>query len=80
MKIFCLFSIDNNYDQPPNNLVCWWSKKPSIPELAKAIGVSFPAPLDEDTLAIAKIWSGKHAGDIDTVQYRLDEVEEGKAP
>lgn len=31
--IYCLFGIDNNYDQPKNNLICAWTKKPSHDEL-----------------------------------------------
>lgn len=29
-SIWCLFSIENNYDQPDNNLVMWWATKPSL--------------------------------------------------
>ena len=28
--IWCLFSIQNEYDQPDNNLVAWWFEKPEI--------------------------------------------------
>jgi hypothetical protein len=31
--IWCLFSVENNYDQPPNNLVAWWPTRPSLTEL-----------------------------------------------
>lgn len=77
MKIFCLFSVANNYDQPDNNLVCWWRERPSIETLAKALGESFPSRSDNDTLAIVKVWSGDVAR-LHEVDYRLEEVGEGE--
>lgn len=77
MKIFCLFSVENNYDQPANNLVCWWREKPSIEALASALEMKFPAKDDEDTLAVVKIWSGDGAR-IFNADYRLEEVSEGE--
>lgn len=79
MKIVCLFSVENNYDQPNNNLVCWWREKPSIETVAKMIGETFPCRDDNDTLAIVKIWSGEGAR-IHETDYRLENVEEGKNP
>ncbi len=77
MKIVCLFSVENNYDQPQNNLICWWREKPSIETLAKALDLRFPASSDSETLAIVKVWSGEGARIIET-DYRLEEVEEGE--
>lgn len=31
--IWCLFSIDNQYDQPRNNLIAWFSVRPIIEDL-----------------------------------------------
>jgi len=76
MKIWCLFSIDNEYDQPPNNLVCWWQKKPSIETLAKTLEVELGGS-DELTVKLVNIWTGKEARFVNT-DYRLEEVEEGK--
>jgi hypothetical protein len=36
-RIWCLFSIANNYDQPEDNLEGWWVTKPSLDQLRKAI-------------------------------------------
>lgn len=37
MKIWCLFSIDNEYNQPKHNLESWWNEKPDISKLRKVI-------------------------------------------
>lgn len=75
-KIWCLFSIKNDYDQPANNLVCWWSKKPSVEQFCAALGVKLGED-DETTVNAVKIWAGQalqlqHAG----TEYRLEEVKE----
>lgn len=31
--IYCLFGIDNEYNQPKNNLICAWDEKPSHEDL-----------------------------------------------
>lgn len=78
MAIVCLFSVDNNYDQPDHNLVCFWSKKPSMVQLAQMLGIqSWPNDRDEDTLAVVKVWQG-HSVRIGNADFRLEEVEEGK--
>ena len=74
--MIALFSIENQYDQPDNNLVAIFKEKPSIELLAKALGKSFPCDKDSDTLAIVNIWNneskeGYRLGDFD---YRLEEV------
>ncbi|HPG04751.1 MAG TPA: hypothetical protein P5256_06435 [Beijerinckiaceae bacterium] len=76
-KIIGLFSIDNNYDQPNNNLVAFWTEKPSIQALASALRSAFPASDDAVTLAIVKIWGGEEH-DIGSVSYRLQDVTEGE--
>jgi hypothetical protein len=77
---WALFSVDNNYDQPPNNLVAFFSTvKPSIEELAKAIGYSFPNDLDDITLAIVKIWAGEEVR-ISETDYRLQQIGYGIMP
>jgi hypothetical protein len=35
-KIWCLFSVENHYDQPANNLVAAWADNPSIDALFTA--------------------------------------------
>lgn len=76
MKIWCAFSVENNYDQPDNNLVCWWEDKPTLEQLANALGFQFPASEDETTLAIVKIWSGDSMR-INETRYRLELVASG---
>ena len=73
--MIALFSIENQYDQPENNLVALFKEKPSIELLADALGRSFPCDKDSETLAIVNIWNnesnGYRLGDFD---YRLEEV------
>jgi hypothetical protein len=79
-KIFCLFSVQNEYDQPDHNLVCWWSEKPSFDALAKAIGLGgFPCAEDCLTLFVVNLWQGR-GGQIRAggTSYSLEEIEEGK--
>ena len=76
-RIFALFSVAQEHDQPDNNLVAFWSAKPSIDVIAQTVGKTFPAADDETTLAIVKIWNGE-CQTIDTTDYRLQEVEEGE--
>lgn len=66
--IWVLFSIDNDYNQPHNNLVAWWSVKPSIAQLKVALHDY------EDTTAQA-LYKGKEVryGEAD---YRLAAVPE----
>lgn len=78
MKIWCLFSVDCNYDQPDNNLVAWWQERPSIEKLANFLVVKL-GQNDEETVNLVKIWGGgseqlQSRGDT---SYRLEEVAEG---
>ena len=77
-QIVALFSVDaQNHNQPDNNLVAFWSVKPSIEVLAQALGQKFPAADDAVTLAIVKIWGGD-TQEIANTDYRLQTVEEGE--
>jgi len=80
-EIWCLFSIENNYDQPDNNLECWWQIKPSIDTLSKAINGRPLGELtnDETILNTCKIFSGSQVQITSgETAYRLEKVEEGK--
>lgn len=78
-KIWCLFSVDCNYDQPNNNLVCWWNGKPSIETIAKLMGVKWGACPDEHIVAVVNVHTGKVASlTKEGTDYRLEEVTEGK--
>lgn len=76
MKIWCLFSVENNYDQPSNNLICWWKDKPSIQTIAEALKVKFEGGEDETIIKVVRIHQGGDARFWNT-DYRLEEVEEG---
>lgn len=77
--IWCMFSVDNNYDQPPNNLVAFWEEKPSIELMTKTLGWDFPASDDRTTIEIVNIWSGKPS-DMNQTLYRLEKRSEGLQP
>lgn len=77
--IWALFSVENNYDQPDDNLVAWWAEKPSFDTLAKALGWgAFPCVTDEATLYVVNLWQGADSqvrpGDT---RYRLVCLGEG---
>jgi len=69
MKIWCLFSIENQYYQPNNNLVAWWTKKPTTDKLFPVIGQGLSL---EDTNLL---FAGNKVRVCET-DYRLEEVEE----
>lgn len=75
--IWCLFSVEHNYDQPDNNLVAWWREKPGFETLAEAMDLPFTA--DANILAVVKV----HQGSEETVptsqtSFRLECIGEGK--
>jgi hypothetical protein len=73
--IWCLFSIDNNYNQPTNNLCIWWAEKPSLEILLQYFNVDIKN--SEIVVSVVKIWSGQ--GDrLCNTDYRLNEIEENK--
>ena len=72
-----LFSVENNYDQPDNNLKCLWVDKPTLEELAKAMGTVFPNSSDDVTLIIVKVWSGSDER-LGNTDYRLEDVKFGE--
>lgn len=83
--IFCLFSIRNDYDQPRNNLVAWWSEKPSFDAFCECFNVKIKDEINIVTLldkygdvlmAIKEIYNGKQARVFDYTNYRLEEVAE----
>jgi hypothetical protein len=76
MKIWCLFSIENNYDQPSHNLEAWWVEKPTFEKIASVLNTSFPANNNDTTLGICNIWQGQEHRHNNT-DYWLEEVEEG---
>lgn len=77
--IWCLFSVENNYDQPENNLCQWWDEKPSIEVLANAVvGQDLGDCNDDQIVMLVSIWTGK-GGEVEGgTLYRLQEVKEGE--
>jgi hypothetical protein len=73
--IWCLFSIENNYDQP-NNLVRWWATRPSLDVLAKFLAKPLDRATDDEIVKIVEIWTGNPAW-FYNARYRLEEVAEG---
>lgn len=78
--IWCLFSIDNNYDQPENNLVCWWPLKPSLDELCKGIHcLPLNELCDDNIILLVNLWKGKPVTrSVVGTRYRLQQVKEGE--
>jgi hypothetical protein len=81
VKIWALFSVDNNYDQPANNLVAWWVTKPSLDVLAVTItGKRMEFLDDASIIGIVRIFGGedKTISTTDGTSYRLEAIAEGK--
>lgn len=76
-KIWCLFNIANDYEQPDHNLVSWWKEHPTIEVVAKAAGFKFPNGDDDDTLLSVKLWQGERVRN-DYYTHYLKMVGEGE--
>lgn len=74
MKIWCLFSIENDYNQPRNCLEHWWKEKPEFEAVAQAIGIQFKG--DDNILNVVNISQGEQRR-IGNTDYWLQEVPEG---
>lgn len=75
-SIWCLFSVENQYDQPNNNLVAWWADKPDIATVAETVGLNFPGGHDEEIVKAVALWRGENICHIDT-DFRLELIGEG---
>ena len=77
MKIWVLFSIANEYDQPENNLLAWWFNKPTIEMIGDVLEIKFD--IKKGNKDLGKIWKGEEIQlTTDYGLYRLEEIEEGK--
>ena len=77
-KIWCLFSVENDYDQPDYNLITWWKDKPSYDLIGKALGMKdFTVLGDSAILTIVKLASGNRQRICNT-DYFLEEIKEGQ--
>jgi hypothetical protein len=84
--IYCLFSVQNNYDQPNNNLVCWWPEKPDFCTFCNAFEINItPAMGILEALEKAgsiltelkAVYDGRAARIYDA-DYRLERVTNGQ--
>lgn len=69
-KIWCLFHVSNDYNQPKNNLIGWWSVKPTLKQIADKMGIGLQYEGAKERVSNVlnrKIEDG----------YRLEEVKEG---
>jgi hypothetical protein len=77
MKIWVLLSVDNNYDQPDNNLVAWWECKPSILELGNAMEIK--VDFRKGNAILGKIYKGEEVR-FEETDFRLRNILEGELP
>jgi hypothetical protein len=75
MKIWVLYSIANDYDQPSNNLEAWWKEKPTFVMLVEILEINFDS--DKGDSPIGRIMKGDEVR-LNDVDWRLREIEEGK--
>lgn len=77
MIIWCLFSVANEYNQPKNNLVSFWAKKPSFNTLLCAFGSSVEKANDDLLLGAAALIKGEEYKDGSLTCFRLVQITEG---
>jgi hypothetical protein len=81
MKIWALFSIDNEYDQPRNNLIAWWIEKPDPKTLMDLdeFKQMFERKDKFDRVSFFQnLCMGKEVEDLFYTEYRLKEIKEGE--
>lgn len=73
-EIYCLFSMDNQYDQPPHNLEAWFEEKPTIEELFKHFVVDMSN--NELVVKVVHLWNHQKVR-IGETDYWFDKVKPG---
>lgn len=75
MKVYAIFSIDNNYDQPENNLEILFQNKPNFESLRTFFfeQLSIDELRDSDIMFLVDLMRGKSVRLYDT-DYRIEEV------
>ena len=69
-----MFSVENQYNQPNNNLEGWFNQKPTIEMLLKHFNVQMD---DSERIAkIAQLWAGQEVR-LSNADYRIEEVGQG---
>ena len=71
-KIYCLFSVTNEYNQPQNNLVGWWADKPTQEQVSEATGYVVTSKV-----VVSLACNGYYRESGDT-EYRLEVKNEGR--
>lgn len=76
MKVWALFSIDNNYDQPDNNLEKLYKNKPTFEQLRYFFFKDTPIDEihDNHIILLADILKGQESRFSNT-DYRVEEVD-----
>ncbi len=77
-SIWCLFSVENNYDQPANNLVAWWPTKPNCEVLAETLGDNHCTISKDYHIMIGKLYRTGRCINWSHTEYRLEEKQPGK--
>ena len=73
-KIWLLFSVKNDYDQPDNNLFAWWGEKPSLEVLSDILTERPLAQNDDETIInIVKLHGGLDIRMHHDTTFRLEE-------
>lgn len=76
MKVWALFSIANEYDQPDNNLEKLWLDKPSFLQLVDTLyGRPVEELMDDEIIKAANLLKGERVCDGHHNEYRIEEVD-----
>ena len=76
MKIWVLFVIYNNYDQPDHNLKAWWMDKPDVHKVVRTLhGGNNYTPEDYKTARL--LLEKRKMVDYHNDSYRLVTIKEG---
>lgn len=75
MKVYAIFSIANNYDQPENNLEILFQNKPNFENLKTFFfdQLSIDELRDSDIMFLVDLMRGKSVR-LDGTEYRIEEV------
>jgi len=75
-EIWCIFTIDNDYDQPEDNLENFWFEKPTLQTFAKQIGVDLETANEDKILRVIAAYKGEDTQITDSdTSYRLQTKE-----
>lgn len=73
-RIWVLFSIIDDYNQPDANMVAWWENKPTFEMVATAMGIGVNTEVGNSK--VRRVLRGKEVG-YKYANYRLRYVGEG---